>query len=64
MAAAQRNIQSTSQSGMALRLRIRALEGGVLVDVYEEGGVFLLDEIDAADANVLLVITLPLAHPS
>ena len=49
---------------MALRLRIRALEGGVLVDVYEEGGVFLLDEIDAADANVLLVITLPLAHPS
>jgi dynein-related subfamily AAA family protein len=32
------------------------------VDFYEEGGVFLLDEIDAADANVLLVINQALAN--
>src|SRR6266536_4930731 len=33
-----------------------------LVEFYEEGGVFLLDEIDAADANVLLVINQALAN--
>jgi cobaltochelatase CobS len=32
------------------------------VEFYEEGGVFLLDEIDAADANVLLVINQALAN--
>src|SRR6266567_2576690 len=32
------------------------------VAFYEEGGVFLLDEIDAADANVLLVINQALAN--
>src|SRR5205823_13486986 len=31
-------------------------------EFYEEGGVFLLDEIDAADANVLLVINQALAN--
>lgn len=29
---------------------------------YEEGGVFLLDEIDAADANVLLILNSALAN--
>ena len=32
------------------------------VEFYEDGGVFLLDEIDAADANVLLVINQALAN--
>jgi hypothetical protein len=32
------------------------------VDCYENGGVFLLDEIDAADSNVLLVINSALAN--
>jgi MoxR-like ATPase len=32
------------------------------VEFYAEGGVFLLDEIDAADANVLLVINQALAN--
>jgi len=32
------------------------------VEFYEEGGVFLLDEIDAADANVLLIINQALAN--
>jgi cobaltochelatase CobS len=32
------------------------------VEFYEEGGVFLLDEIDAADSNVLLVINQALAN--
>jgi len=32
------------------------------VEFYEEGGVFLLDEIDAANANVLLVINQALAN--
>ena len=32
------------------------------VEFYEEGGVFLLDEIDAADANVLLVMNQALAN--
>lgn len=32
------------------------------VDRYENGGVFLLDEIDAADSNVLLVLNSALAN--
>ncbi|PYV13060.1 MAG: hypothetical protein DMG21_21985 [Acidobacteria bacterium] len=32
------------------------------VEFYEEGGVFLLDEIDAADANVFLVLNQALAN--
>jgi len=32
------------------------------VDIYESGGVFLFDEIDAADANTLLVINSALAN--
>lgn len=32
------------------------------VEFYEAGGVFLLDEIDAADANVLLAINQALAN--
>lgn len=32
------------------------------VEFYEEGGVFLLDELDAADPNVLLVINQALAN--
>ena len=32
------------------------------VEAYENGGLFLLDEIDAADANVLLVINAALAN--
>jgi MoxR-like ATPase len=32
------------------------------VDLYENGGVFLLDEIDAADSNVLLVINSAIAN--
>lgn len=32
------------------------------VDFYENGGVFLLDEVDAADANVLLAINAALAN--
>lgn len=34
----------------------------VFVDLYENGGVFLLDEIDAADPNMLLVINQALAN--
>lgn len=32
------------------------------VDCYENGGIFLLDEVDAADANVLLLINSALAN--
>lgn len=32
------------------------------VDLYEAGGVFLIDEIDASDANVLVVINAALAN--
>lgn len=32
------------------------------VDCYENGGVFLLDEVDAADPNVMLVINAALAN--
>lgn len=32
------------------------------VDTYEKGGVFLMDEVDAADANTLLVINSALAN--
>lgn len=32
------------------------------VNVYENGGVFLLDEVDAADPNVLLIINAALAN--
>ena len=34
------------------------------VDCYENGGVFLFDEIDAADANTLLVVNSALANGS
>ena len=34
----------------------------MFVKVYEEGGVFLLDEIDAADANVMVAINAALAN--
>ncbi len=33
-----------------------------LVNLYETGGVFLLDEVDAADANTLLVLNSALAN--
>lgn len=36
--------------------------GTDFLDCYENGGVFLFDEIDAADANVLLVINSALAN--
>lgn len=32
------------------------------IELYEKGGLFLVDEIDAADANVLLVINAALAN--
>jgi len=32
------------------------------VEIYEKGGVFLLDEIDAADANVMVAINAALAN--
>jgi cobaltochelatase CobS len=32
------------------------------VDIYEHGGVFLLDELDAADANVMVAINAALAN--
>src|SRR5947208_14707694 len=32
------------------------------VEIYENGGVFLLDEIDAADANVMVAINAALAN--
>lgn len=35
---------------------------GRFVQVYENGGVFLLDEIDAADANVMVAINAALAN--
>jgi cobaltochelatase CobS len=34
----------------------------LFVQLYETGGVFLLDEVDAADANVLLVLNSALAN--
>ena len=34
----------------------------LFVDLYEKGGVFLLDEVDAADPNVLLVMNSALAN--
>lgn len=34
----------------------------LFVKLYEEGGVFLLDEIDAADANVMVAINAALAN--
>ena len=36
--------------------------GTQFLDCYENGGVFLFDEIDAADANVLLVVNSALAN--
>jgi cobaltochelatase CobS len=36
--------------------------GTMLLHVYENGGVFLFDEMDAADANALLVINSALAN--
>lgn len=36
--------------------------GTQFLDCYENGGVFLFDEIDAADANVLLVVNTALAN--
>ncbi len=36
--------------------------GTPFLDAYENGGVFLFDEIDAADSNVLLVINSALAN--
>lgn len=36
--------------------------GTQFLDCYENGGVFLIDEIDAADSNVLLVINAALAN--
>lgn len=36
----------------------------VFVQLYERGGVFLLDEIDAADPNLLLIINQALANGS
>jgi MoxR-like ATPase len=36
--------------------------GTSFLDCYENGGVFLFDEIDAADANVMLVINSALAN--
>lgn len=38
--------------------------GTEFLDCYENGGVFLFDEIDAADSNVLLVINSALANGS
>lgn len=32
------------------------------VEIYENGGVFLLDELDAADPNMLLIINMALAN--
>jgi cobaltochelatase CobS len=44
----------------------RQLANGYLlapfVDVYENGGVFLLDEIDAADSNILITLNNALAN--
>ncbi len=37
-------------------------QGTAFVDLYENGGVFLFDEIDAADPNVLLVINSAIAN--
>ena len=37
-------------------------QGTQFLDCYENGGVFLFDEIDAADSNVLLVINSALAN--
>jgi MoxR-like ATPase len=34
----------------------------VLVDIYERGGLFLFDEMDAADGNTLLIINSALAN--
>lgn len=36
--------------------------GSDFIDTYENGGVFLFDEIDAADANTLLIINSALAN--
>lgn len=36
----------------------------VFVDIYENGGVFLFDEIDAADSNTLLFVNQALANGS
>ena len=59
--------QGTSES--ALTGRLLPGQGGnfeywesEFVKAYENGGVFLIDEIDAADANVLLVINTALAN--
>ncbi|HPU07968.1 MAG TPA: AAA family ATPase [Thermogutta sp.] len=37
-------------------------EKSLFVDLYENGGVFLFDEIDAADPNVLLIINSAVAN--
>ena len=57
-----------SESQLLGRL-VPAGEGGQFVfvgtqflDCYENGGVFLFDELDAADANVLLVVNSALAN--
>lgn len=36
--------------------------GSQLVDLYENGGVFLFDEVDAADANTMLILNSALAN--
>lgn len=37
-------------------------QGAAFLDCYEEGGVFLLDEVDAADSNLMLCINTGLAN--
>ncbi len=37
-------------------------KNGKFVEIYEQGGVFLLDEVDAADPNVLVAINAALAN--
>ena len=49
-------------SGSPRRRRCLLCQRSQFVEFYEEGGLFLLDEIDAADANVLLVINQALAN--
>ncbi len=39
-----------------------AFKPGRFVEIYESGGVFLLDELDAADANVVVAINAALAN--
>lgn len=37
-------------------------QGTAFLDAYENGGVFLLDEIDAADANLMMVLNAALSN--